>query len=133
MSGKFTIVDLNYFTIYVKEFEAAVAFYTKVFGEPDYSEDDGRILGWPMGKTYLTVMTCDQGPVRDENPRNAEFAIQVAKPNEVDRLHRALVKAGATDFWDARDTVMYHPMRFAVVDDPFGVRIDIYCPLPESG
>ncbi len=125
-----TIVDLNYFTIYVKDFGAAVAFYSTVFGKPEYSEDDGRILGWPMGQTYLTLMTSDQGPERDKNPRNAEFAIQVAQPEEVDRLHQTLVEAGATDFWDARDTVMYVPMRYAVVDDPFGVRIDIYCPLP---
>ena len=27
------------------------------------------------------------------------------------------------------DTKMYEPMRFACVDDPFGVRVDIYCPL----
>ncbi len=24
---------------------------------------------------------------------------------------------------------MYEPMRFACVDDPFGVRVDIYCPI----
>jgi hypothetical protein len=24
---------------------------------------------------------------------------------------------------------MYEPMRYAYVDDPFGVRIDIYCPV----
>jgi hypothetical protein len=24
---------------------------------------------------------------------------------------------------------MYEPMRFACVDDPFGVRIDVYCPI----
>ncbi len=26
------------------------------------------------------------------------------------------------------DTKIYEPMRFACVDDPFGVRIDVYCP-----
>jgi len=132
MADQFTIIDLNYFTIYVKDFEAAVAFYSSVFGKPEYSEDKGRILGWPMGATYLTIMTADQGIDKDRNPCNSEFAIQVARPEEVDLLHRALVEAGATDFWDARDTVMYQPMRYAVVDDPFGVRIDIYCPLPDK-
>jgi len=128
MAGGLTIVDMNYFTVYVNDFEAAVAFYSKAFGEPEYSEDRDRILGWKMGATYLTVMTADP----DRNPCNAEFAIQVARPEEVDLLHRTLVEAGATGFWDARDTVMYQPMRYAVVDDPFGVRIDIYCPLPKK-
>jgi hypothetical protein len=29
------------------------------------------------------------------------------------------------------DTTMYEKMRFAAVDDPFGVRIDIYYPLED--
>jgi hypothetical protein len=28
---------------------------------------------------------------------------------------------------------MYEDMRFSCVDDPFGVRIDIYCPLDNLG
>jgi hypothetical protein len=58
-----------------------------------------------------------------------EFAIQVASPEEVDRLHQAFVSAGAKNSWTPEDTRMYEPMRFSAVDDPFGVRIDIYCPL----
>ncbi len=30
------------------------------------------------------------------------------------------------------DTKMYEPMRFACVDDPFGVRIDVYFPFEKD-
>jgi uncharacterized glyoxalase superfamily protein PhnB len=65
----------------------------------------------------------------ESNPRNTEFAIQVAAVEEVDRLHHALIAAGAKEYMAPADTRMYKPMRFACSDDPFGVRIDIYCPL----
>jgi hypothetical protein len=35
--------------------------------------------------------------------------------------------AGARPCMAPRDTSMYEPMRFGCVDDPFGVRIDVYC------
>ena len=33
----------------------------------------------------------------------------------------------AKDCWTPEDTEMYEPMRFSCVDDPFGVRINVYC------
>jgi uncharacterized glyoxalase superfamily protein PhnB len=69
----------------------------------------------------------DQG-----NPRNTEFAIQLATPDEVDRLYGALITAGATFCRAPSDTRMYEPMRYCCVDDPFGVRIDVYCPAGRS-
>ncbi len=132
MPETFEIVSLNYVSIYVKDLSEALAFYGGVFGPPTYREDDGRINGFKMGDTWLTVFSSDQGTVPGKNPRNTEFAIHVKTPAQVDVLHTALVAAGATDIWKPEDTTMYQPMRFAAVDDPFGVRIDIYCPLPES-
>jgi len=129
MAGTFEIVSLNYVSIYVRDVSEALAFYSEVFGPPTYREDDGRINGFKMGDTWLTVFSSDQGTEPGKNPRNAEFAIQVATTGQVDNLHAALVAAGAVDIWKPEDTTMYEPMRFAAVDDPFGVRIDIYCPL----
>jgi hypothetical protein len=77
----------------------------------------------------LSLFPSQLGIHPNSNPRNAEFAIQVAAPGEVDALHAALIQAGAEDCWTPEDTAMYEPMRFACVDDPFGVRIDIFCPL----
>ncbi len=131
MPEAFEIVSINYVSIYVKELSEALAFYGGVFGPPTYQEDEGRINGFKMGNTWLTVFSSDQGTHPGKNPRNAEFAIQVVAPAQVDVLHAALVSAGAVDVWTPEDTTMYEPMRFAAVDDPFGVRIDIYCPLPK--
>jgi len=57
----------------------------------------------------------------------------VATPDEVDALYQAFIKAGAKKGWEPFDTEMYEPMRFSYVDDPFGVRIDIICPLDPEG
>ena len=127
--SRFDIVGLNYFSVYLKDYEEAVEFYSGIFG-PDQSGDPrGMLKAWQMGSTYLTVFPAKDMAMEDVNPRNAEFAIQVGSPDEVDRLHKAFVDAGATNGWDPRDTEMYEPMRFAYVDDPFGMRIDIYCPI----
>lgn len=130
MSKTFTIVDLNYISLYIKDYEEAIAFYTKVFGEPETAPEDMALRGWRMGATWLTIFPSKEGSDPQGNPRNAEFAIEVSKPEDVDALYQALLDAGATAGWEPKDTEMYDPMRFAYVDDPFGVRIDIICPLP---
>ncbi len=124
----FQIVDLNYISLYLHDLAAAVAFYTQVFGPPDSVDAPHQTYGWRLGATWLTLLPSRIGTVRDSNPRNTEFAIQVAAPAEVDRLLAALVAAGARPFMAAEDTAMYEAMRFGCVDDPFGVRIDVYCP-----
>lgn len=124
---KYNIITLNYVSLYYKHFEEAVAFYTAVFGEPD-SVHEEIIIGWRLGDTWLTLFHDNEGTHPGSNPRNAEFAIQVATPQEVDRLYAAFITAGAKDIHTPEDTEMYVPMRFSCVDDPFGVRIDVLCP-----
>lgn len=123
-----SVVDINYVSLYIEQFDEAVEFYSHVFGPPSYVE--GQLRGWKMGATWLTVFHGADGPVGNADPRNIEFAVQVAAPAEVDRLVARLVDAGARVFSAPRDTRMYETMRFACVDDPFGVRVDVYCPLP---
>ncbi len=118
---------LAYPSFYLKDFEAAVAFYQGVFGPP--ATDDASIKGWKFGDTWLTLFPSKHGPHPDSNPRGAEFAIQVSSKAEVDGLYERLLQAGAQECMPPKDTHMYEPMRFCCVDDPFGVRIDIYYPL----
>jgi uncharacterized glyoxalase superfamily protein PhnB len=125
----YQIVGLNYVSLYVKDFKAAISFYSKVFGPPEYKEGDEEIYGWRMGSTWLTVFQANAGTSKDSNPRNTEFAVQVSAPEEVDALYSALLEAGAKECMAPRDTTMYEEMRYGCVDDPFGVRIDVYCPL----
>lgn len=124
---RYNITTLNYVSLYYHDFKEAIAFYTAVFGNPD-SVHEEVIIGWKLGDTWLTLFPDTQGTHPGSNPRNAEFAIQVATPDEVDRLHAAFIAAGATDLHSPEDTEMYDPMRFSAVKDPFGIYIDILCP-----
>ena len=66
------------------------------------------------------------------NPRNAEFAIEVGDPEVVDRLYEAMISAGASECMAPEDTKMCEPMRFSCVEDPVGIRVDVFCRLPEK-
>ena len=129
MNSAFQIVGLNYVSLYVHDFQEAIAFYTQIFGAPESVDVLGKIYGWRMGSTWLTLFPSKIGTDPQRNPCNMEFAIHVATTAEVDRLYSALLAAGAQKCMAPEDTEMYEPMRFACVDDPFGVRIDVYCPL----
>ena len=50
-------------------------------------------------------------------------------PAEADRLHAAFIAAGATGPAPS-DQLMYEPVRFCPVIDPFGTEILVYAPLP---
>ena len=129
----FQILDLNYVSLYIEDFAEALEFYEQVFGPPETADEAGQIYGWRMGATWLTLFPSQQGNYKGSNPRNSEFAIQVSKPEEVDILHQLLITAGAKSCWTPEDTSMYEEMRFSCVDDPFGVRIDVYFPLDKTG
>ena len=128
-SRPYQIADLNYISLYIKDFQEAITFYSQVFGTPDVIDEKSAIYGWRMGATWLTVFPSAAGTRQDSNPRNAEFAVQVSAPDEVDALYQAFIDAGAKECMAPKDTEMYEPMRFSCVDDPFGARIDIYCPV----
>lgn len=128
----FTIISLNYVSLYFDDLPAAIAYYTAVFGEPETAVAENELYGWRMGNTWLTLFSNKIGTDKARNPANAEFAIQVSTPEEVDILHQLLIEAGGKDCWTPEDTEMYDPMRFSCVDDPFGVRIDVYCPIERN-
>jgi catechol 2,3-dioxygenase-like lactoylglutathione lyase family enzyme len=127
LSTPFKIVGVNYVSLYVKDFEAAVEFYSRILNPPTYEEKD--TYGWKMGTTWLTIFPSKYGTSKRRNPCNAEFAIQVATPEAVDELYELFLKAGAKEYCPPEDTTMYEAMRFACVNDPFGMRIDVYCPI----
>lgn len=126
------IVTLGYVSLYLKDLQPAITFYSQVFGAPDSVDETSQIYGWHMGTTWLTLLPSSASSYPESNPRNTEFAIQVTTPAEVDLLYQALLAAGAKACMAPADTKMYEPMRFACVDDPFGVRIDVYCPFYEQ-
>jgi predicted enzyme related to lactoylglutathione lyase len=131
-AASFTIVDLNFMSVYVKDYDRAIEFYSSVFGVPSEAHDKSDHVGWQMGRTWFTVLPARGGLEKDRNPCNAEFAIQVSAVHEVDALFQVLIREGAKHCMPPEDTEMYDKMRFCCVDDPFGVRIDVYCPIASS-
>ena len=131
MNEKYGIQSLSFVSLYFKEHAEAIAFYSKVLGPPDKVNEEESYTGWKLGDTWLTIFPSKIGTAPDSNPCNTEFAICVSTDEQVDALFAAFVEAGATGNWKPEDTWMYDPMRFSAVDDPFGVRIDIYCPHPK--
>jgi hypothetical protein len=131
----FKIIDLNFVSLYLLNLDEAVTFYSKILGPPNQIYEKGPHYGWELGATWLTLFESKIGTVKESNPRNAEFAIQLAEPGEVDRMYEAFLAAGAKECMKPEDTEMYVPMRFACVDDPFNVRVDMYCLIdrPVSG
>jgi catechol 2,3-dioxygenase-like lactoylglutathione lyase family enzyme len=126
-SNPFKIVGVNYISLYVKDFETAVKFYSRILNPPTYKKKD--TYGWKLGTTWLTIFPSKYGTSKERNPCNAEFAIQVATPEAVDKLYKKFLEAGAKDYCTPENTTMYESMRFACIDDPFGMRVDIYCPM----
>jgi len=108
--------------LYFTDFEAAVAFYTTVLGEPAYTEGSGT-RGWAIGDSFLTLLRGGDG-----SPRNTEVGFVLETPAEADRLQQAFIAAGGTGT-PPSDQVMYGPIRYCPVTDPFGTELLIYAPL----
>jgi hypothetical protein len=122
---RFQFRGLHGTTLYFEEYKAAVSYYTKVLGEPAYVEGTGT-RGWRLGNTWLTLLKGKAG-----NPRNMELNIVMQTPGEAERLQAAFIKAGGVGEAPS-DELMYEPVRFCSVQDPFGTHILIICPLNQA-
>ena len=109
-------------TLYYADYQAALDFVTKVFGEPVYQEGDST-HGWRLGRSWLTLFPSQAG-----NPTNVEVPIYLQSAGELDRLYEAFIAAGATGD-PPQNTLMYEPVRMAILTDPFGVAWDLVAPL----
>ena len=109
-------------TLFFEEFESAVSYYSKVLGQPAYVEGEGT-RGWRLGNTWLTLLMGKNG-----NPRNMEMNIIMQTPDVADRLQAEFIAAGGQGEAPS-DELMYEPVRFCSVQDPFGTNILIISPL----
>jgi hypothetical protein len=109
-------------TLYYEHFEAAVAFYEQVLGPPAYVEGEAT-RGWSIGDGWLTLLQGKQG-----NPRNVEITFELETAEEAEAFQRAFIAAGA-DGPAPSDQLMYRPVRYCPVVDPFGVNILIIAQL----
>jgi len=107
------------------EYEAALGYYTEVLGEPGYSEGTGT-RGWAIGESFITLLRGGDGA-----PRNTEIGLVMETPEEAERLQAAFIEAGGSGAAPT-DELMYAPIRYCPVTDPFGTNLLIYAPLGES-
>lgn len=120
---RFEFLGIRGADLYFSNYEAAVEFYTAVLGSPMYVEGDGT-RGWKIGNSKLTLLSGGTGA-----PTNASVPFVMQSPAEAERLHAAFIAAGATGAGPS-DQLMYEPVRFCPVVDPFGTELLIYAPLP---
>ena len=118
---RFEFVVIRGISLYYKEFDAAVQYYSLVLGPPVYIEGEFT-RGWRIGDSWLTVFQANDG-----NPQNAEATIVMNSPEEAERLQKAFIKAGGLG-GDPSDELMYEPIRMCPVQDPFGTNFIIICP-----
>lgn len=110
-------------TLFFEDFEAAVAYYQQVLGPPVYLEGEGT-RGWSVGSGWLTLLRGESG-----NPRNVEVTFQMETPEQAERLQRAFIAAGG-EGEPPSDQLMYVPIRYCPLRDPFGTQVLVTSPLP---
>ena len=120
--AKFAFDGLHGVALYFSDYEKVIVYYTEVLGPPAYVEGEFT-YGWRLGPIWLTIF-----PAKEGNPQNAEIIIQMTTPAEADRLQRAFIAAGGKGE-PPSDELMYEPLRFCSVVDPFGTQIVIVSPL----
>ncbi|MCB8932599.1 MAG: VOC family protein [Fimbriimonadaceae bacterium] len=120
--------------IVAADIAASAAFYRLLgvpFGEPAEGEDHFEAT-LPSG---LRLMLDSEALVRQIKPgwtppngQRIGLAFLCASPEDVDRVHQAVVDAGhASELapWDA-----FWGQRYAQVKDPDGNTVDLFAPLP---
>jgi uncharacterized glyoxalase superfamily protein PhnB len=122
---RFDFLGLHGIALFFENYESAVAYYTQVLGPPGYVEG-GSTKGWKIGNTWLTLF-----PSKSDSPQNTEIHILMNTPAEADKFHEALIRAGGTGEKPS-DQLMYEPLRFCPVQDPFGTRLLIVSRLPQK-
>ena len=119
---RFDLTGIHGIALYFKEFDGAVAYYTEVLGEPGYIEGAGT-RSWRVGDTWLTLLAGGDG-----SPSSVEVPIIASTPEEAERLQQAFIDAGGTGTAPT-DQLMFAPVRFCPVTDPFGTEILVFAPL----
>jgi hypothetical protein len=121
---RFDYKGLYGITLFFEEFEAAVEYYSRVFGPPAYVEGAGT-RGWRIGNTWLTLLKGRNG-----TPQNVELSLVMKDAIEAERLQAAFIEAGSSGP-DPSDQLMYEPVHICPVSDPFGTEILIVSPPKE--
>ncbi len=128
---------LDFFGIVVSDMARSVAFYRRLGLEfPEGAENEQHVEApLPGGMRYAldteeVMRAFDPEWKRPSNGHATGGAFRCESAEEVDRVFRELLEAGATTHkepWDA-----FWGQRYAQLKDPDGTVIDLYAPLPEQ-
>jgi len=129
--------QLDVFGIVVSDMARSVAFYRLLgLDFPAGAEDEPHVEApLPGGLRYAldtedVMRAFDPGWTRPTNGHLTGGAFRCESPDEVDRIYRDLLAAGATTHkepWDA-----FWGQRYAQVKDPHGTVVDLYAALPDA-
>lgn len=119
---RFGCVGVRGVSVSVEDHAAALEFYATVFGPPAYVEG-ADIHGWRLGDAWFTLFRSSAG-----GPSNSDVTLEMTSPLEAERLHAALIAAGAQGEAPS-DQIMYAPVRFCMATDPFGLQWIVVAPL----
>jgi catechol 2,3-dioxygenase-like lactoylglutathione lyase family enzyme len=128
---------LDVFGIVVSDMARSVAFYRRLGLElPEGAEKEQHVEAPLVGgmryalDTEEVMRAFDPEWTRPTDGHMVGGAFRCESPEEVDRVYRELLDAGATPHkepWDA-----FWGQRYAQLKDPDGTVIDLYAPLPEQ-
>lgn len=128
MAPRFDLIGLV-----VADLAASLAFYRRlgldIPAEPDPNHVEtvlpgGLRLAWD---TVETIQSFDPDWTPPKGGHRAALAFRCDSPHEVDEVYADLVKAGADGHKEPWDAVW--GMRYAMVLDPDGNGVDLFCPL----
>ena len=129
--------NLDFFGIVVSDMARSVAFYRRLGLEfPAGAENEPHVEALlPGGMRYAldteeVMRMFDPEWKRPTDGHMVGGAFRCESPEEVDRVYRELVDAGATPHkepWDA-----FWGQRYAQIEDPDGTVIDLYALLPKE-
>jgi len=102
--------------LYFEDFDSAVEYYQQVLGPAAYVEGKGT-RGWLIGSDWLTLLQGKSGA-----SRNVEVILSMETPEEAERLQSAFIEAGGEGPAPS-DQLMYEPVRYCPVRDPFGTEL----------
>jgi hypothetical protein len=122
---KFNFAGSFSVTLYFEDFDSAVSYYQQVLGPPAYAEGEGT-RGWQIGSGWLTLLQGKSG-----NPCNVEVTFRTETAKEAEQLQQAFIDAGGEGAAPS-DELMYEPVRFCPVRDPFGTDVLIISPLADG-
>jgi catechol 2,3-dioxygenase-like lactoylglutathione lyase family enzyme len=129
--------QLDFFGIVVSDMARSVAFYRRLGLEfPEDAKNESHVEAPLSGgmryalDTEEVMRAFDPEWRRPTDGHMVGGAFRCESPEEVDRVYRELLEAGATPHkepWDA-----FWGQHYAQLKDPDGTVIDLYAPLPDQ-